>query len=146
LPWDKPVDQDSTPTIVPVHDNQRSFGKTDMKKILGWVLGGSGTLFVILAIILWAKNPDQSDFEAFIKKEDEKRREAMVKEEKGIALITGLLGELPKGASASIEREEYYLFSTYCRKYSILGIDHTKSSLPEPEKYVGVLGTFFKFE
>ena len=117
-----------------------------MKKILGLLFGGGGTVFVILAIICFLKNPTEKDFETFIKKKDEEKREAALKE-KGVAgLITGILKDIPKSAAAKTERENYYLCSTYTRSYSLLGIDHTKSDLPEPETYLGILGKFFKID
>ncbi|MHC4777854.1 MAG: hypothetical protein ACYTFG_04665, partial [Planctomycetota bacterium] len=71
-----------------------------MKKILGILFGGGGTLIIILAVICFFKNPDQEKFEAFIQKKDEEKKEAMVKEKKGIGLLTGLLGEFGKDAAA----------------------------------------------
>jgi hypothetical protein len=117
-----------------------------MKKILGILFGGGGTLFVILAIICFLKNPSEKDFEAFIKKKDEETRKTTLKEEGAVGLITSLFKDIPKNAAAKVERENYYVCSTYTRSYSILGIDHTQSDLPEPETYLGVLGKFIKID
>ena len=116
-----------------------------MKKLMLIVFGGAA-LLLVAAVVLFLKNPAKSDFEAFIAKEDEKRREAMIKEKKGVGLVTGLLGEIPRTAAESIEREEYYLCSVYKRKYSVLGIESSSTGLPETEKYLGIFNRFFKIE
>lgn len=105
---------------------KNSSSSTKNKKFpFGWVI------FIVVIVLLFATNPNETDFQIYLKYEF--KAEAQSEGALAGAIMDIFAGPSAKLASLNTTRTDYYLFSIY--EFSILG---------EYYQYIGILDHFFE--
>ena len=93
-------------------------------------------LLVILSFFLFVTNPEQVEFDQFV------RTKISTKTDSGNALVDALAGAAVAGlAKDNTQRRNYYLFSIYTVDLSLLVI--LGQNVPQQVKFIGIANQIF---
>jgi hypothetical protein len=96
-------------------------------------------LAIVLAFFMFATNPEQAEFEQFV------RTTVASKVESGNALVDMFAGGIVSGlAKENTLRKNYYFFSIYTVDLSALAL--LGQNIPTQLKFVGIANQFFPLE
>ena len=96
-------------------------------------------LLIVLGFFLFATNPEQPEFDQFV------RTTVTSKVESGNALVDMFAGGLVSGlAKENTLRKNYYLFSIYTVDLSVLAL--LSQNVPKQVKFLGIANQFVPLE
>jgi len=107
-----------------------------IKLVLIWSLAMGNILIVILSFFLFVTNPEQEEFDQFV------RTKISTKTESGNALVDALAGAaVARLAKDNTRRRNYYLFSIYTVDLSLLV--NLGQNVPQQLKFIGIANQIF---